>query len=116
MICDILLPIILLQTNISAVEVMELVSDLRDTVGSATEEGVGQNNNTLRVVDEALETVRRFLVEDEGFTEPGADEQVCCPSDNVHNGKLFFILLMSIYVHADHRASGRHTGWYIRVA
>ena len=56
---------------------MELVSDLRDAVDSATEEGVGQNKNALEVVDEALQTVRRFLEENEGFAEPGADEQVC---------------------------------------
>ena len=56
---------------------MELVSDLRDTVGNAAEEGAGQNPTNLEVVDEALQTVRRFLEENEGFAEPGADGEVC---------------------------------------
>ena len=72
-----MLPIMLLQPNISAVEVMELVSDLRDAVGNATEEGVGQSPTALEVVDEGLRTVRRYLEENERFAEPGEDEEVC---------------------------------------
>ena len=79
-----------MQTNISAVEVMELVSDLRDTVGNATEEGVGQNPTNLKVVDEVLRTVRRFLEENEGFAEPGADEEVCI---------FWSLILQDMYIH-----------------
>ena len=66
---------------------MKLVTNLRDTVGNATEEGVGQNDNALEVVDKALQTVRRFLDENEGFADPGEDEEVCmvtCLSRYVH--------------------------------
>ena len=73
-----MLSIMLLQPNISAIELMELVSDLRDIVGNATDEGVGQTPTALEVVDGALSTVRNFLENsNEGFAEPGEDEEVC---------------------------------------
>ena len=84
---------ILLQTNISTSGVLELLSDLSDSVTNAIVKGIGRSPKALEVVDDVFQTVRRFLEADERFRISGADKKVCA---TMHAWSLTTMVTLSI--------------------